>query len=136
MSYGCLLAVYYIDMQGAKRYAKVVQSSDLSMVQLLFACIQADSTDHFCLPTMIKQTTCRAVLVANIFWMQVLSIVTVAVAFVAMAGSIFGMNLYFNVQSTPPVGAFSKFLLLDTACVPESMQHKLFNLGGSNIRIL
>lgn len=34
---------------------------------------------------------------------QVLSIVTVAVAFVAMAGSIFGMNLYFNVQTTPPV---------------------------------
>ncbi|DBA87421.1 TPA: hypothetical protein ACH3X1_004467 [Trebouxia sp. C0004] len=33
----------------------------------------------------------------------VLSIVTVAVAFVAMAGSIFGMNLYFNVQTTPPV---------------------------------
>ena len=35
--------------------------------------------------------------------MQVLSIVTVAVAFVAMAGSIFGMNLYFNVAETPPV---------------------------------
>ncbi len=35
--------------------------------------------------------------------MQVLSIVTVAVAFVAMVGSIFGMNLYFNVQTTPPV---------------------------------
>ncbi len=34
---------------------------------------------------------------------QVLSIVTVAVAFVAMAGSIFGMNLYFNVTETPPV---------------------------------
>ncbi|DBB18146.1 TPA: hypothetical protein ACH3X3_003120 [Trebouxia sp. C0006] len=32
----------------------------------------------------------------------VLSIVTVAVAFVAMVGSIFGMNLYFNVQTTPP----------------------------------
>jgi len=25
------------------------------------------------------------------------------VAFVAMVGSIFGMNLYFNVQTTPPV---------------------------------
>lgn len=36
-------------------------------------------------------------------YMQVLSIVTVAVAFVAMAGSIFGMNLYFNVAETPPV---------------------------------
>ena len=35
--------------------------------------------------------------------MQVLSIVTVAVSFVAMAGSIFGMNLYFNVAETPPV---------------------------------
>ncbi len=41
--------------------------------------------------------------------MQVLSIVTVAVAFVAMAGSIFGMNLYFNVQTTPPV----------SVCLPE-----------------
>ena len=35
--------------------------------------------------------------------LQVLSIVTVATAFVAMAGSIFGMNLYFNVAETPPV---------------------------------
>ena len=37
--------------------------------------------------------------------MQVLSIVTVAVSFVAMAGSIFGMNLYFNVADTPPVSS-------------------------------
>lgn len=42
--------------------------------------------------------------------MQVLSIVTVAVAFVAMAGSIFGMNLYFNVAETPPVSFLASVL--------------------------
>lgn len=41
---------------------------------------------------------------------QVLSIVTVAVAFVAMAGSIFGMNLYFNVTETPPVSLQNAFV--------------------------
>ena len=41
---------------------------------------------------------------------QVLSIVTVAVAFVAMAGSIFGMNLYFNVTETPPVSLQTSML--------------------------
>lgn len=48
-------------------------------------------------------------------FMQVLSIVTVAVAFVAMAGSIFGMNLYFNVAETPPVSVLA-YVLAD-ACL-------------------
>lgn len=61
--------------------------------------------------------------------MQVLSIVTVAVAFVAMAGSIFGMNLYFNVAETPPVSLQACVLSVilvrqagEVACIPLTHQ--------------
>lgn len=63
---------------------------------------------------------------------QVLSIVTTAVAFVAMAGSIFGMNLYFNVQTTPPVSfwhqavtehcSISNACNLLSVCIPSASQ--------------
>lgn len=53
---------------------------------------------------------------------QVLSIVTVAVAFIAMAGSIFGMNLYFNVQTTPPV---SVVLLIARCSGPHGLERLL-----------
>ena len=51
------------------------------------------------------------------YGMQVLSIVTVAVAFVAMVGSIFGMNLYFNVQTTPPVCIIACAYVCLSCCV-------------------